>query len=127
MKGRLRYVRYESVAADCVRRDGFPGTRHGGSRYGRVTDPGRFAELHAVGRDLLDELESRFVVIREISSEHDRYGAELAPAVRLVPADPAASPLTIAFDGFPGLIVPTGHEDWMHLPVCGCDAFGETV
>lgn len=44
------------------------------------------------------------------------------------PADPAASPLTIVFDGFPGLlIVPMGRGDRMHLPVCGSDAFGETV
>lgn len=95
--------------------------------YGRVTDPGRFAGLHAVGRDLLDELESRFAVTRETFSEPDRHGAELALAVRLVPANPAAAPLTLIFTGFPGLEVRMGRGDWMPLPGCGCDACDETV
>lgn len=96
--------------------------------YGRVTDPGRFAGLHVVARDLLDELETRFGVGRETSSEPDRHGPEPAPVVRLVPADPAASPLSIVFDAFPGLTVRMGRgDDWLHLPYCGCDACDETV
>lgn len=95
--------------------------------YGRVTDPGRYAGLHTVGQDLLDELEDRFAVKRETSSEPDRHGTEPMTAVRLVPADPAAAALTIVFDAFPGLIVRMGRDDLMHLPVCGCDACDETV
>jgi hypothetical protein len=41
-----------------VRWDGTPPEE----AYGRVTDPGRYARLHEVGRDLLDGLESRFVL-----------------------------------------------------------------
>lgn len=96
--------------------------------YGRITDPGRFAALHVAARDLLDELEARFDVTREISSEPDRHGSEPAPVVRLVPADPAASPLAIVFDAFPGLTVRMGRgDDWSHLPYCGCDACDETI
>ena len=95
--------------------------------YGRVTDPGRYAGLHAVGRDLLDELESRFAVTRETFTESARHGAERAPAVRLIPANPAAAPLTLIFTAFPGLEVRMGSDVWMHLPVCGCDACDETV
>ncbi len=47
--------------------------------------------------------------------------------MRLVPANPAAAPLTLIFTAFPGPEVRMGRGDWMHLPGCGCDACDETV
>lgn len=96
--------------------------------YGRVTDPGRFAGLHEVAGVLLDELQERFDVVRETGLEPDRHGEAPAPVVRLVPRDPAAASLAVAFTAFPGLVVRLGRTaDTAHLPMCGCDACDETV
>jgi hypothetical protein len=95
--------------------------------YGRVTDSGRYATLHAVGWKSLDELERRYAVTRATSTEPDVHGSDPAPAVRLVPADPAAAPLTMVFDAYPGLLVRMACRSGGHLPVCGCDACDETV
>lgn len=95
--------------------------------YGRVTNAERYRGLHLIGRALLDDLERRFDVTREVRAEADRHGASPAPVVRLVPADSAASPLTIVFDDFPGLLVRMGHNCDTGLPACGCDACDETV
>ncbi len=92
--------------------------------YGRVTDPGRYAALHEVGWDLLDELERRYAVTRATSTEPDVHSSDPAPVVLLVPTDPAAAPLTIVFDAYPGLLIRMGRNSGGHLPVCGCD---ETV
>lgn len=95
--------------------------------YGRVTDAGRFAPLHPLGHAVLDDLEHRFAVRREDFTEPDPSGTGTAPAVRLVPADPAAAALTIGFTAFPGLTVLIGVTDRFTLPMCGCDACDETV
>ncbi|ORW08275.1 DUF6226 family protein [Mycobacterium kyorinense] len=95
--------------------------------YGRVTDPERYRRLHVVGRALLDDLERRFEVTRQLSTENDPHSASPAPVVRLTPADPAASPLTIVFTAFPGLLVRMGHDGGADLPACGCDACDETA
>lgn len=95
--------------------------------YGRVTDAQRYRELHTVAHSLLNDLQQRFDVTRELSTESDRHSPEPAPVVRLVPADPAASALTIVFDAFPGVLVRMGHDGGTHQPVCGCDACDEPV
>lgn len=95
--------------------------------YGRVTDPSRYAELHTAGREVLDKLERRYAVTREVSTEPDRHGNDPALVVRLVPADPTAAALTIVFDAYPGLIVRMGRDSETSLPGCGCDACDETV
>ncbi|MGI8692687.1 MAG: DUF6226 family protein [Geodermatophilaceae bacterium] len=95
--------------------------------YGRVTDPGRYAPLHAAAHELLAQLERRFNVTRETFNEPDQHGVGPAVGVRLIPADASAGRLAIVFDAFPGLIVRMGSGDWMHEPVCGCDACAETV
>jgi hypothetical protein len=95
--------------------------------YGRVTDPSRYAELHVLGRELLDDLERCYEVGRESNVVADPHGTTTARLVRLVPVDPRSSPLGIAFGGFPGLTVHSGRADELHLPVCGCDACDETV
>lgn len=76
---------------------------------------------------LLDEREHRYAVDRETSSEPDRHSSRPAPVVRLVPSDPAASPLTIVFEAFPGLLVRIGRGEESPLPISGCDACDEDV
>jgi hypothetical protein len=95
--------------------------------YGRVADSGRYRTLHAVGWELLDELERRYAVTRATSTEPDVHGSDPAPVVRLVPADPAAAALTMVFGAYPGLLIRMGCNSGGHLPVCGCDACDETV
>lgn len=95
--------------------------------YGRVTDPGRYSGLHTVGWELLDELERRYAVTRNASTEPDLHSSDPVPVVRLVPADPGAAALTMAFTAYPGLIVRIGRDNTAPLPACGCDACDETV
>jgi uncharacterized protein DUF6226 len=97
--------------------------------YGRVTDAVRFAPLHKIARQVLEGLETRYDVTRQSFTEIDPHGSEPAAAVRLVPADPAAAPLAIVFDAFPGLLVRSGRQDadGVYLPHCGCDACDDSV
>jgi hypothetical protein len=111
---------------------GWVGTRWTGAppedAYGRVTDPERFAELHVIAAELLDELQERYDVVRETALEPDRHSEAPAPVVRLVPRDPAAAALAIVFTAFPGLVVRLGRDaDTAHLRECGCDACDDTV
>ncbi len=95
--------------------------------YSRVTDPTRFAPLHALGTALLDDLEARFQVSRSVSSEPDPHSPdEVAPAVTLTPSSPGAAPLTVVTTAFPGLIMRFGGVV-VTLPECGCDACDETI
>jgi hypothetical protein len=95
--------------------------------YSRVTDPTRFAPLHALSAALLDDLEARYQVTRDTSTEPDPHApGATAPAVRLTPADPEAAPLTVVTTAFPGLIVRLG-DQILTLPECGCDACDETI
>ncbi|WP_116051194.1 DUF6226 family protein [Amycolatopsis palatopharyngis] len=95
--------------------------------YSRVSDPDRYARPHPAARDLLDELARRFLVTRETATESDPHGGGSAPVVRLAPADPAASTLTVVFTSFPGLLVRMGLTETLQLPACGCDACDETT
>lgn len=95
--------------------------------YGRVTDAARFAPLHPCARELLDDLARRYAVTVETATELDPNGDGSVPVVRLTPADPAASPLSVTFTAFPGLLLRMGASDDWPLPVCGCDACAETV
>lgn len=95
--------------------------------YSRVTDPQRYAPLHAIARDVLHDLQRRFDVTAHASSELDPNKTDQAPVTTLVPSDPASSPLSVTFTAFPGLIVSFGHSHREPIPVCGCDACDETV
>ena len=95
--------------------------------YGRLTDVARFAELHDVGRNLLDDLERRYDARRVMTTEPDSHSAVEAAAVTLVPADPLAATLTLVFDAFPGLIMRFGDCGSTHEPICGCDACDEDL
>lgn len=98
--------------------------------YSRVTDPERFRPLHAATEALLAELGAAFDVERA-----DGYGideelevTELArPTVRLLPREPDAAPLIVAFTAFPGIRLRAGLWFIEPFPSCGCDACDETA
>ena len=98
--------------------------------YSRVSEPERFRPLHNVALRLLEQLRTEFKV-----DQFEGYGldseletVDLArPSVRLVPRDPKAAPLAIAFTTFPGLKVRVGRWHTVAFPTCGCDACDETA
>ena len=97
--------------------------------YSRVTNPERFQPLHAAATELLDRLEREFAVERfEGDEADDELGwASLArPSIRLVPQDPQAAPIAVAFTEFPGLHLRFGSWRTEAFPACGCDACDET-
>jgi hypothetical protein len=51
--------------------------------YSRVTDPQRYAPLHAIARDVLDDLQRRFDVTARASSELDPNKTTPAPVTTL--------------------------------------------
>jgi hypothetical protein len=94
--------------------------------YSRVSDPQRYATLHRRARLLLARLASVFEVTVDdrVTELPDGFGSFIE-AHRLLPALPAAAPVTIALTDFPGLIVYAGHGWSRPYPQCGCDACDE--
>ena len=98
--------------------------------YSRVTNPERFQPLHTAATELLDRLEREFAVERlEVHDVDDELARiRLAcPPVRLVPHDPQAAPIVVAFTDFPGLHLRFGSWRTEPFPNCGCDACDETA
>ena len=98
--------------------------------YSRVSDPERFQPMHAAATELLDRLEREFAVERlEGHDADDELGRlRLArPPIRLVPQDPQAAPILVAFTDFPGLHLRFGSWRTEPFPDCGCDACDETA
>ncbi len=65
---------------------GLVGTRWSGdgppvAAYGRVSDTDRLAGLHDSVAQLLRELETKYAVTRETTTEHGRRGTSQVPAV----------------------------------------------
>ena len=98
--------------------------------YSRVTNPEPFQPLHAAATEMLDRLEQEFAVER--SEGHDA-GDELGRVklarlpIRLVPHDPQAAPILVAYTDFPGLYMRFGAWRTEPFPDCGCDACDETA
>jgi hypothetical protein len=86
--------------------------------YSRVTNPERYAVLHAAAETLLDELTERHTVERRETKEPLR-------TVRLIPHMPAAAPLAVVFTDFPSIRLNFGRWYADSLPNCGCDACDE--
>jgi len=105
----------------------YPGAEPLPEAYGRVSNPERYRVLHRWGHELLDRLTADFAVDRAdvTGQEPSPFGDAAAPAVRLVPRDAAAGPLTVVFTGFPGLAVRCGRWHQLVFPSCGCDACAE--
>lgn len=98
--------------------------------YSRVTNPERFRPLHSFTVGLISRLEADFDV------EHlDGYGLDdelergdlVRPSIKLLPRDPGAAPIVVAFTAFPGLVVRVGRWRTDTFPSCGCDACDETA
>lgn len=97
----------------------------------RVTNPERFASLHMVAAELLDQLELEFDAER---AEGDGLAPELEgscksvrPSITLVPRDADAAPVVFVFSAFPGIRVRFGRWYITAFPKCGCDACDESA
>lgn len=98
--------------------------------YSRVTDPERFRVLQPFVLALLDDLDAEFDVRREPAGAISGGAAEQvhwSDPVRLIPSDPQAAALTVAFTSFPGVLVRFGEATDLVLPFCGCDACDDLV
>ena len=96
--------------------------------YSRVTNPERYLPLHDAATEMLDRLEREFAVDRleGHDADDDWVRVDLArPSVRLVPHDPQAAPIVVAFTDFPGLYLKFGSWRTEPFPDCGCDACDE--
>ena len=100
-------------------------------RYGVDSNPQRFAPLHLVADALIEHLTGTYVVT---VSEDAAAAADLmhAPgdvlrAVRVVPANPAAAPLTFVYTSYPGVILHAGLLHDFPFPQCGCEGCDETA
>ena len=97
--------------------------------YSRVTQPERFAPLHALALKRVGELAAGFeVTVREgFGIDPELESVDVArPTISLTPTHPAEAPLTIAFTSFPGLRVRFGRWLTEAFPACGCDACAES-
>jgi hypothetical protein len=98
--------------------------------YSRVTNAERFRPLHSFIVGLISRLEADFDVDRL-----DGYGLDdelervdlVRPSIKLLPRDPGAAPIVVAFTAFPGLVVRVGRWLTDTFPGCGCDACDETA
>ena len=88
------------------------GNRWGGAcapedAYSRVSNLQRFAPLHAVAMALIEWLQDTFDVTLaqgpSVASDLLRMPHEVISAVRVVPREPAAAPLTFVLTQFPGV------------------------
>jgi Family of unknown function (DUF6226) len=98
--------------------------------YSRVSDPERFHPLYNAALRLLEHLEAAFNIERFEGYGLDsglEVGDLARPSVRLVPRDPMAAPLAIAFTTVPGLKIRLGRWLTANFPACGCDACDETA
>jgi hypothetical protein len=98
-------------------------------RYGRVTNPERYRILHGAASRSLADLELRYVVSRQTGAGLDTSLIDEPSTIaveRLLPEDPSAAPITIAFTDFPGVIVRFGRWHVEAFPACGCDACDES-
>ncbi len=96
--------------------------------YSRVTNPERFQPLHDAATELLDRLEREFAVERvEGLDADDELGRESLARhpIKLVPQDPKAAPIVVAFTEFPGVNFRFGSWCTEPFPDCGCDACDE--
>lgn len=96
--------------------------------YGRVTNPGRYAVLHAAASELVAELAITYeidVTEADPLSAASEFGRDVQRLLRLVPYEERAAPVTIGFTDFPGVIVRFGRWHTRAFPHCGCDACRE--
>lgn len=99
--------------------------------YSRTSNPERFAPLHTVARALVDWLEASFDLAVErgaaVAADLLHTPGNVVDAMRLVPRDPGAAPLTLVLDSFPSVSVHAGALHDFTFPDCGCDACDDDV
>lgn len=132
------YVRPSPAPREFVDADGVV-VRYG-ERWGSGSPPGdtysvtsnleRFAPLHAVADALIDWLATSYDVTvqdsLDVAADLLHPPSDAVRAVRVRPADEAASPLTFVFTSFPGIHLHLGLLHDAVFPSCGCDACDET-
>lgn len=101
------------------------------SAYSTVGHRERFAPLHQVADALIDWLLDTFDAVAErdpgVATDLLLPPADIVRAVRVVPSNSFAAPLTFVFTGFPGIFLHAGALHDSHYPVCGCDACDDEV
>ena len=98
--------------------------------YSRITNPERFAPLHAFAEGLLANLALEHDVEREegYDLEPTLESSEMArSSIKISPRSQSAASLQVSFTKFPGLVVQAGRWCRERFPACGCDACDETV
>lgn len=99
--------------------------------YSRLSNLERFAPLHDVALALVEWLRSTFDVDVEQSPSAAAdlllQPRDLVQAIRIVPRDQAAAPLTFVLSRFPGVFLHAGWLHDFHFPMCGCDACDDNV
>lgn len=93
--------------------------------YGKVTNPGRYAAVHAAAMALIDRLVTTYAVSRSEPGTGHLARVRARRAVRLDPVDGDAGSLTCIFTDFPGVILSLGGGFELAFPSCGCDACDE--
>lgn len=99
--------------------------------YSRMSNQHRFTSLHIAAIALVEWLEATFTVDVEqdlnVATDLLRVPDDVVRAVRVVPREPAAAPLTFVLTRFPGVFIHAGLLHDFHFPVCGCDACDDDV
>jgi hypothetical protein len=100
--------------------------------YSRVTNPERFAPLVQYTVDLLEQLESKYDVIRSeefvVSAALGmRSFVALRAPICLTPRTVNAAQIMVGFTEFPSLAVRCGYWYSEPFPACGCDGCAATA
>ncbi|TFC82760.1 DUF6226 family protein [Cryobacterium sp. TMT3-29-2] len=102
-----------------------------GDSYSRVSNPQRFAPTHEVADALIDWLQTTFDVAMDqtpnVADDLLLLPNDVVRALRVVPRDPTAAPLTFVLTRFPGVYLHAGLLHDFHFPACGCDACDDDV
>ena len=96
--------------------------------YGRVSNSERYAVLHDVAREVVEQLARNYEVVRTQgeSADLDVVPPDSVTDVVLLTPPAGSGPLGIGFTRFPGVVIRYGR--WRHVtyPHCGCDACDES-
>ncbi len=109
----------------------WPGESPPAGAYSHVSNLRRFAPLHEVAEALIKWLLNTFEVILEedpvVATDLIQVPNDVVRAVRVVPSDFKAAPLTFVLTSFPGVYLHAGSLHDFHFPVCGCNACDDKV
>lgn len=93
--------------------------------YGMVTNPQRYECVQVAARELIDRLLTDYAATIELLDKSANADLHAQRVVRMVPANPAAAPISFEFTDFPGVKVRCGHWFVEAFPRCGCDRCDE--